>query len=129
MTFPFARKKFKANGDRSKYGKRHVPGQMNKTEAEYAALLQARKLSGEVVEWHFEAITFKLADDTRYTADFLVLLENGEVELVDCKGGGPIDPKSLVKIKCAAEKFWAFRFVMEQKQTRKLGGGWKRREF
>lgn len=123
------RNRFAFRKDRTKYGKRHTPGQMNGTESAYAELLQIRKLAGEIIDWQFEAITFKLADDTRYTPDFTVYLADGSMEFIDAKGGGPIDPKSLVKIKCAAEKFWMFRFVMEQKQAKKHGGGWKRKEF
>lgn len=123
-----APKRFKGR-DNSKYGKRHKPGVMNKTEEAYAAILHARTQAGEVIGWWFEAVTFKLADDTRYSPDFMVLLEDGSIEFVDTKGGGPIDPKSLVKIKCAAEKFYQFKFVIEQKQSKKLGGNWKRTEY
>jgi hypothetical protein len=121
--------RFAFRTDASKYGKRHKPGVMNGTESAYAEILQSRKLAGEIIDWQFEAMTFKLADDTRYTPDFLVLWEGGMMDFVDAKGGGPIDPKSLVKIKCAAEKFWMFRFVIEQKQAKKNGGGWKRIEY
>jgi hypothetical protein len=122
-------RKFKGKRDASKYGKRHKPGVMNGTEEAYAELLQARTVAGDVIGWWFEAMTFKLADDTRYTPDFVVLLEDGSIECIDAKGGGPIDPKSLVKIKCAAEKFYQFKFVIEQKQAKKHGGNWKRTEF
>jgi hypothetical protein len=115
--------------DNSKYGKRHKPGVMNKTEEAYSALLEQRKLTGEVIEWWFEAVTFKLADDCRYSPDFAVLMNDGSMEFIDAKGGGPIDPKSLVKIKCAAEKFHPFKFVIEQKLAKKLGGSWKRTEY
>jgi hypothetical protein len=130
MARPF---RFRARGDSTKYGKRHKPGVMNRTETAYAEILQARKIAGEIIEWHFEAVTFKLADDTRYTPDFGVLLANGEQEFVDTKGGGPIDPTSLVKIKCAAEKFPQFRFAIEQKLARKNIGAdgkeWRRVEY
>ena len=66
-------------GDRSKYGKRHVPGVMNVTESRYAEVLQLKKLSGEVLEWLFEAQTFKLADDCRFTPDFMVLYADGTI--------------------------------------------------
>lgn len=122
-------RRFFGRRDASKYGKRHTPGQMNKTEEGYAAMLRSRELAGEVIAWHFEAVTFKLADDTRYTPDFTVQLADGSMEFIDAKGGGPIDPKSLVKIKCAAEKFPQFVFVIEQKQAKKHGGNWKRKEF
>jgi hypothetical protein len=125
--------RFRARGDSTKYGKRHKPGVMNKTEEAYAELLQIRKLAGEIIEWQFEAVTFKLAEDTRFTPDFAVLLATGEQEFIDAKGGGPIDPKSLVKIKCAAEKFPQFRFVIEQKLAKKNigadGKAWRRVEY
>jgi len=110
-------------------GKRHVPGQMNKTEQEYADVLEQRRAKGEVERWEFESVTFKLAADCRYTPDFLVELASGEIEFIDTKGTGPIDPVSKVKIRTAAEKFWKFTFAMEQKRTKKAGGGWERTEF
>jgi hypothetical protein len=102
---------------------------MNKTEQAYADMLQARKLAGEIIEWQFESVTFKLAADTRFTPDFCIVLADHTLEFVDAKGGGPMDEKSRVKCKCAAEKFPWFVFVIEQKQAKKNGGGWKREEF
>lgn len=125
---PPKRQQFKGR-DNSKYGKRHTPGVMNGTEKAYAEILEGRKRAGEIIEWWFEAVTFKLANDTRYTSDFAILFADGSMEFVDAKGGGPIDPKSLVKIKCAAEKFYQFKFVIEQKLSKKLGGNWKRTEY
>lgn len=121
--------RWKGRRDATKYGKRHKPGVMNQTESLYAEQLYLRKLTGEVIEWWFEAFTFKLADDCRYTPDFAVLLADGTLEFVDTKGGGPIDPKSLVKIKVAAEKFPMFKFVIERRQAKKNGGGFVRTEF
>jgi hypothetical protein len=121
--------RFRANGDRTKYGKRHKPGVMNQTETLYAEGLQARKLTGEIVEWGFERVTFKLADNCRYTPDFDVLFPDGSMEFIDSKGGGPMDDKSRVKVKVAAEKFPMFQFVIEKRLPKKLGGGWKREEF
>jgi len=120
----FTRQRFAARKDASKYGKRHKPGVMNQTEAAYAEILQARKAAGEILEWMFESHTLKLADDTRYTPDFKINHVDGSIEFVDAEGGGPIDPKSLVKIKCAAEKFWEFTFVIAKKKPLKQGGGW-----
>lgn len=126
MSFPRRLARF---GDRTKYGKRHKPGEMNGTEKKYAAILEARRLAGEIQKWDFEAVTFKLADDCRYTPDFSVLMADDTLEFIDAKGGGPIDPKSLVKIRCAAEKFPYFKFVIEQALSKKNGGGWKRTEY
>lgn len=123
------RPKFNHRGVGARYGKRHIPGEMNKTEQEYADLLQIRKLAGEVQEWLFESVTMKLAKDCRYTPDFFVILANGGIEFIDVKGGGPIDPKSLVKIKMAADKFCEFTFAIEKKRAKKDGGGFARTEY
>ena len=118
--------RFKFSPGKTKYGKRHVPGVMNKTESEYADCLEARKRLGEILDWQFECYTLKLADGTRFTPDFAITFPNGTMHFIDVKGGGPIDAKSVVKVKCAAEKFWMFEFFVDQKQAKKNGGGWKR---
>jgi hypothetical protein len=115
--------------DNTRYGKRHKPGVMNQTESLFASILEQRKAAGEVIRWEFESMTFKIAADCRYTPDFSVWLADGSMEFVDCKGAGPVDEKSRVKAKFAAEKFPQFVFVIEQRQTKKLGGGWKREVF
>ncbi len=103
---------------------------MNKTEEAYAERLEARKALGEVLAWYFEPVKFKLADSAcGYTPDFMVLLANGSIEFVDAKGGGPMDDKSRVKVKVAADRYWWFQFVIEQRQSKSKGGGWKREEF
>lgn len=122
------RKGFRAKSQ-GRYGKRHKPGEMNATEAAYAEILQARKLAGEVIEWWFEAVTFKLASDCRFTSDFAVFLADGTMEFVDAKGGGPENEKALVKARMAADKFYMFAFVIEKRTGRKGSYEWKRREF
>lgn len=128
---PFA--KFNGKKRETRYGRRHKPGEMNKTETEYADILEASKLAGEILDWKFEAITLKLADDSRHTLDFTVFHSDGSFEFINVKGGGPIDPNSLTKIKFAAEKFWMFKFSMVQKLSKKAaaeyGSAWKRTEF
>lgn len=116
-------------GDKSKYGKRHKPGEMNLTESRFAELLQARKLCGEIIEWMFESTTLKLAEDCRYTPDFLVLHIDCTMEFVDVKGSGPMDEKSRVKVKCAAEKFFCFKFTIAKQRTKKNGGGFSIESF
>ena len=95
---------------------------MNKTEAEYAGMLEARRLRGEVAWWRYEAITLKLADNTRYTPDFLVLLPDGALEIHETKGGY-IREDGWLKLKVAAALF-PFRFFMCQKAAKKDGGEW-----
>jgi len=113
----------------ARYGRRHTPGEMNKTEERYAGVLQLQKHAGEIIDWHFECHRFKLAADLVYTPDFGVLHVDGSYELIDVKGSGPIDAKSIVKIKAAAEKFHWFRWTMVMEQKKESGGGTKRREF
>lgn len=96
---------------------------MNKTEAEYAGMLQERHLRGEVSWWKYEAITLKLADNTRYTPDFLVMLADGTLEIHETKGGF-IREDGWLKLKVAAGMF-PFRFFLCQKQAKKAGGGWQ----
>lgn len=113
--------------DNTKYGKRHIPGVMNQTESAYADALYALKLTGEIIDWKFEAVKFRLAAGCFYTPDFAVFYADCEMEFVDVKGGGPIAEASVVRMKCAAEAFPFFRFAMEQRLPKK--GGWKRTEY
>jgi len=112
-----------------RYGKRPVKGEMTQAEAAYAELLFARKHAGEIVRWYFQAMTFVLAEGCRFTPDFAVEFPDGTMELIDAKGGGPIADDALVKIKCAAEKFDQFGWAIEQRRSKKDGGGFERREF
>lgn len=97
---------------------RRQPGVMNKTERRYADLLFARQHASEVADYWFEAVTFKVAHDTRYTPDFLVQLMDGTLECHEVKGFRRDD--AMVKIRTAAAMF-PFRFVLVEAD----GKGWK----
>lgn len=84
---------------------------MNKTEQAYADLLKLRLMSGEIAWYKFEAINIRLADNTFYKPDFMVMLANGEIEVHEVKGFWTDDAR--VKIKVAASIF-PFRFVAVQ---------------
>tara|TARA_R110000796_G_scaffold95459_2_gene200686 strand:+ start:21009 stop:21326 length:318 start_codon:yes stop_codon:yes gene_type:complete len=101
-------------------------GKMNQTEAAYAALLESEKQAGEIVWYSFEGMTFKLADNTRYTPDFAVMRADGLMEMREVKGFWRDDAR--VKIKVAAELF-PFRFIAVKKQSKKAGGGWSQEVF
>ena len=90
---------------------RHVAGKMNKLEARYALSLSAQQGHGSIRWWAYEAITLKLAPDTRYTPDFVVITREGEIQFHETKGRWLDD--ALVKIKVAANLFpWAeFRAI------------------
>ena len=94
-------------------------GAMNKTESEYAGMLEARRRAGEIVWWAFEPFKIRLADRTFYDVDFGVMLSSGELEVHEVKGGFATDD-AMVKIKVAAEHFPA-RFFLCRKQR----GAWE----
>jgi hypothetical protein len=101
-----------------------LPGTtMNKTEAAYAAHLEARKARGDVLGWWYEAIKFKLADNTFYTPDFMVLLADMSIDIDETKGFWRDDAR--VKIKVAAAMF-PFRF---RAITKGKGGLWNIEEI
>jgi len=101
-------------------------GEMNGTEKRYAATLDARLLAGEIAWYVFESITLKLADDTRYTPDFAVMLPDGSFEFHEVKGFALED--SVVKWKVAGERFpFVFRMIWARKKAD--GGGWLVRTY
>lgn len=100
----------------------HRAGEMNKTEAAYAAYLEMLKRAGEVADYRFEAVKLRLADKTFYTPDFVVLAPDGVLEMHEVKGFWEEDAR--VKIKVAAAQF-PFKFVA----IRKTKNGWDREVF
>lgn len=77
-------------------------GTMNKTEAAYASLLEDRRRAGFIHDWKFHAIKVRLADNTFYETDFLVVAANMGLEIHEVKGGFTSD-KGQLKIKLCAE--------------------------
>lgn len=103
---------------------------MNKSEEKYAALLESMKQAGDIIEYVYEGITLKLADNTRYTPDFVVISDE-YVTLVEVKARWNRgkenehthwEDDARVKWKVAMERYWWFRFavVYHDKQS-----GWK----
>lgn len=103
-------------------GSFHKSGQMNKLEAAYAARLESLKLAGEIADYRFECIKLRLADNTFYTPDFMVLRPDGAFEVHEVKGHWEDDAR--VKIKVAAAQF-PFKFVA----VKKTKNGWDREVF
>lgn len=103
-------------------GSFHKSGQMNKTEAAYAARLESLKLAGEIADYRFECLKLRLADNTFYAPDFMVLRPDGAFEVHEVKGHWEDDAR--VKIKVAAAQF-PFKFVA----VKKTKNGWVREVF
>lgn len=87
---------------------------LNKTEKARLAFL--RMLA--VPHLKIQAITLKLADDCRFTADFTYVDENGRLTFEDVKGFQRED--AFLKIKFAARTFSMFHFLI----VKKNGSGW-----
>lgn len=104
-------------------------GTMNKTEAEYAQLLDARKYAGEVAWWKFEGLRLRLGDGCGYTPDFSVMLQDGMMECHEVKGAKAIfRDDAKVKVKVAAQMY-PFRFIVVYPIPKKKGGGWEVEEY
>ena len=101
-------------------------GQMNKTEAAYAQHLEARKAAGEILWYRFEGVKLRLADNTFYSPDFVVMLADGALECHEVKGFWQDDAR--VKIKVAADQY-PMRFIAVKVRAKKNGGGWDVEEF
>jgi enolase len=98
------------------HGRLKPRGEMNKTEAAYAAHLKLRENAGEVLWWAFEAIKLRLANNTFITIDFAVMLADGSFESHEVKGRKGKTYYSTedgkIKAKVAAEIFpWTFKIV------------------
>ena len=78
-------------------------GKMNNTEKAYAQHLEIQKREGEINYYSFDGINLRLADNTFYKPDFLVMRADGQLEIHEVKGFWTDD--ALVKIKVAADKF------------------------
>lgn len=105
---------------------RRTPGTMNGLEAKYAATLAIDLATGNIAAYWFEAVTLKLAPDTRYTPDFLVMHNDGTLEFREVKGF--MEDDAWVKLKVAADKF-PFRFTLIRQKLKREGGGWDVKEL
>lgn len=101
-------------------------GAMNKTEAAYADTLAWQMREGLVAWFKFEGVKLRLADNTFYSPDFVVMLADGSLECHEVKGFWTDDAR--VKIKVASDMY-PFRFIAVTVKPKKDGGGWKVEEF
>lgn len=106
----------------------HRPGVMNKLEASYASHLEVLKVGGEILDFAFEPVKLRLAVNTTYSPDFMLIMANESIEMHEVKGttkGKPFcEDHSKVKIKVAADSF-PFKFVM----VWKFDGAWQKLVF
>lgn len=101
-------------------------GQMNKTEAEYGVVLEARRQAGEIAWFKFEGVKLRLADSTFYTPDFAVMLTDGPMQLHEVKGHWQDDARAKIKI---AADLYPFEFIAVRKRAKRDGGGFAEEHF
>ncbi len=103
---------------------------MNKTEAEFAMILEAQKRKGEILRYEFEGITLRWFD-MRYTPDFVVFCnpimtpigaEFQAIKFIEVKGAHiHYSQQAMARFK-GARGFWPeFSFELHQKTKE----GWK----
>lgn len=106
---------------------------MNKTEAEFALMLEAQKRAGEILRYEFEGITLRWAG-VRYTPDFIVfwrdISDSGVwtegIRLIEIKGaftGGKFE-RAVERFRHARTYWGMFAFELHKKTKQ----GWKRIE-
>lgn len=91
---------------------------MNRTEAAYSLILEAKKRAFEVDRWEREGITLRWPDGMTYTADFVIWGPPG-ITLLEAKGPW-IEQDALVKFRAARAHWPEFAFEMWQLK----GGAW-----
>lgn len=97
---------------------------MNRLEAAYRDRLESRRLAGTVAWWAWQPIKIRLADNTFYEVDFMLMTNDGLIEVHEVKGHWEDDAR--VKIKVAAQVL-PFRFVAvtKEKGAHRNGGKWE----
>jgi hypothetical protein len=101
-------------------------GQMNKTEQAYAATLESAKQAGLVLWYKFEGLKFRLADNTFYTPDFVVMAADGALQAHEVKGFWQDDARAKIKI---AADMYPIQFYAFKPKAKKDGGGWHQEEI
>lgn len=96
---------------------------MNKTEQRRAIQLEAEKRSGIIREWWFEKWTWKLADDCRYTPDFVIQWPDGALRVEEIKGHWRDDARVKIRV------FVALYGIPTQALMLEKSGCWKIEEF
>ena len=79
------------------------PDGKNKTERAYGVVLEDRKRAGEVWDYLFDAVNFRLGEKCFYKPDYLVYLEDGSIEVHEVKGF--MEDDARVKVRAFVEKF------------------------
>jgi hypothetical protein len=101
------------------FWKRKVPGEQNNHETYWREQLENMP---DVEKVYYEGVKLKLANNTFYTPDFMVLKSDGSIEFHEVKGSwkAPNQEDARVKIKVAAAIHTWAKFVSVE--LKKRGG-------
>jgi hypothetical protein len=100
-------------------------GSMNKTETEFARILQAKIQRGELTAFQFEGIRLRWGESMWYKPDFVARGSNGVTYIYEVKGGF-IWSRDLVRFKGCRAEWRPYRFEFELWQ--KKAGQWTQLE-
>lgn len=93
-----------------------VRGTMNGHELAYSQHLDSLKAKGVVLEYYFEPSSWVLGPGCRYNPDFLVVMEDGELQVHEVKsnrkGTWFAEDDARAKLKAFADKYWMLRLVV-----------------
>src|SRR3990167_1589748 len=93
--------------------RRSLAAGMNRLEASYAEELEAKRVGGLIREWHYEALKLPLGKGAWFCPDFMVIRNDGTLELHETKGF--MREAAAVRLKVAA-RLWPFRFLLVRKE-------------
>jgi hypothetical protein len=103
-------------------------GYKSSYEARFATeVLEPEMAAGRVIWWAYEPWSLKLAPNKcRYTPDFAVMYESGDIVVYEVKGRWMEAAKVRLKVASAEHPF---AFIAAYPRPQKDGGGWVYEEF
>ncbi len=64
---------------------RRQPGTMTRLERKYAEHLQSQLVAGKIADFKYEPFKLRLADRTYFSPDFVVMLPDGTLDVIEVK--------------------------------------------
>lgn len=94
----------------------NATSKMNRTEADWAKQLEILKRAGEILDFRFEGLKFRLAPSTFYTPDFFVVRADGSAELHEVKGFWRDDARVKFKVAAALYPWFTWQAIQRGKK-------------
>jgi len=95
---------------------RSVSGKMNQKESRYAEQLALALQAGTILWWKWDCMNLKLAANTYYRTDFLVMTKACELQIHEVKGH--LEDDAWVKLKAVAEMY-PFELIVVREDKKK----------